>query len=254
MFKKLWYENSDFYSLQEKGITGKFLFLREAVIYVDEYLKTIKKDLSLILNFLKTKKYNYDEIVELFEKTFSKYDFQFDYSNNPFYDVEYTGIEEMKCFSNKDGFPILITFNNNLIKGVKSDEFLNKFLSFIEHELIHRGQFLRIKNIDIYNRNERIKKEKDAKKRYNQLQIGQKYYSDYAESMTFAKQAIEEFRFLGYTDSQIINFLKNIQELQKEKIHGNTFLYNIYMFLNYPEYKKAYNQFLNYCFQYLQKN
>ena len=82
--------------------------------------------------------------------------------------------------------------------SVNSTYLIDTFRDLIKHELTHRGQFL-LKKVNKLN----MEKERRTEESFKS------YLSNKQEIMAYANQAIEELRFEGFTDNEIIIMLKS---------------------------------------------
>ena len=188
------------------------VFMTEAVIKVDDYLRLVKKRIDLLYSRYKNKYNDVKEILELLNFTFNSFDFNFTLYNANIEENDplHSGIFEGGTRLNKTNEIAPITFycteyiKNILLDLDSFDRFKVAFLQLAEHEVIHRGQILRIKNLDM-RRRVATKDKELSKTNYD-------YYKLTKEIMAYAKLIIEEFRFSKYEDNNILSAINQKEE------------------------------------------
>jgi hypothetical protein len=118
------------------------------------------------------------------------------------------------------------------------DEFIIVVEQIIEHELVHREQFKRIKNPEVLDRLA-VDPEDSVE-----------YYSSKIEQMAMAKQAVKEFQTIGYENNDI---LKRVKQPFSNKVtpgREESDVFWNYTELFYPN-DKALKGFLKYMYGYL---
>jgi hypothetical protein len=92
----------------------------------------------------------------------------------------------------------------DLSKNEKNfDLFVKILLNYLGHEFVHRMQTVDIKNEEL------------LKKLFStNLKNKQKYLSKKLEIMGYAWTIIEEFRFMGYTDKEILNVMRTPKSIK----------------------------------------
>lgn len=220
------------------------LHIKEAVIKVEEYSKILIKEFKECISKYKDKNFkHYSQLLFLLNKDFNKYNIKFTdnpiFKNNSEFDV---GIEEMK--TNRLNLQIIIICNISFLQNFQQPDsmFLFTFESLLKHELVHRGQALRtsIQKVQKIYKNESTKKDKlisqYRNKGYSEEDIVEILYKDYylgnkRELMFYSKQALEELRFSGYTDKEILNKIRLLD------FHNNKESDIIFIYLNaFPDY------------------
>ena len=192
----------------------------EAVLRVDGYIPLIKNKLEEFFNKYKTKTRELKEVVNLLQKEFSTFNFVFKYSQyDSTNDKDKSGINELQfAKSTKDNsFAIFVWYNEylaNILIGGNFRRFKEKFLILSEHELIHVAQYISVQTDEI---RDKIFKSKD-----NTDFI--KYLSNKHEIMAYAKTIIEELRFGGYKNSDILNAIKYRQNEKSQIL--DTYIYH----------------------------
>lgn len=190
------------------GVEDQFK-ITEAIINPIIYLNQINKDLK-DLSYFKFKNTSLKNIALKLNIIFRKSKIQFipqsfivDDPHEP--GVQF-GINSSATLSNKNN-TIGVFINSNIIKSLQDKDqyqyFIKWLLFNLKHELVHRGQHLKVKDIKIAN--------EIFKKSYKgQLE----YLSDKQEIMARAWEIIELFKLLNYTND---NIRKMIQSKDLEK-------------------------------------
>lgn len=217
--------------------------------------KVIKPNVSFVkpaLNKIKTKliKKNLGnlEVEEILNKAFSSKNIEFVHGFGTSGDPKYAQIYISNASILENG-AIQIEYENDFYKLFEDDYEWNGFVkgiqSVIEHELVHREQLKRI-----------FKKVPSNYKYQNILRMMQvspenvaKYLGKKHEAMSFAQEAVTEFRNDKYSDEQIKKLLRrplNNQGPSAQESH---------IFWTYAEWfetkDKEFKQFLKYMFGYL---
>jgi hypothetical protein len=208
-----------------------FYFLFEAVINPEDYLNEINETINKIYFLLKKLKFNDKKLVSkitnllttFFKKNKIEFIFQSWIEDGDDIFIEYG----LNGGATKANGKIGIFCNENLFKILDKnffDAFKVYFLKILKHELIHRGQALRIKDNKI-----KIQiLEKDFKNDFEYLKHPQ-------EMMARAWDIVEVYRSIGYSSNEILNILKN---RSKEKGFSNTLLVYHKVFKEYPQVLK----------------
>lgn len=186
--------------------------IREAVIRVNEYSKLLLKILDDLYKDYFNKEYNEKQIISGLNIIFKTYNITFilkkyDEEN----DKKKSGINEGISSPAKDNIVPIRIECNTFISNIFSDNYNNlrqQFEYVINHELIHRGQFLKIVDEDL-----RLKVLK------NQIKT-KSYMERYSEIMAYANSIIDELRFDGNTDDDILKIVKG-SELGKSGVLDN---------------------------------
>ena len=192
----------------------------EAVIYPREYINNILEKIDNLYPSLQRKKYNLKQLCT---------DLNFHFKNNKikFFadkEIDITNKKFFKYGINKgatlpDKFGTIGIYCNELSLNIfKSDKIFNKFKEVLtvclKHELIHRGQVLKIKDTDI--------RYEVLKKNYDEDII--KYLSDKQEIMAFAWELTELLRIKGLKDKEILNLMqKDIPQLRRTSEIANVY-------------------------------
>jgi hypothetical protein len=207
-----------------------FLNINEAVIHTKRYqqiLMDVFYSLFFQIPFNKTS----EELINFLNSIFISYKiiFKLGEGNNKNGVVKGKSInEDIIVFVDKD-------FNEYFNNKFKFTKFTDTCNLIFAHELVHRGQFLQ--SIKHANLNKDISLEaKDLK-----------YYSDRHEIMSFANMIIEELRFTGYDNDEI---LKGINE-DLFGIEDSEFLF-LYK-SNFKNDKKVLNLLYKYIYMYLKE-
>ena len=215
--------------------------LEEAVIRPTLYLSEFEKIIYSLNNKYKNFDFKYPEkVIELLNKEFNKYLVFFNYtgefcSNS---EIDKYGNEAFfKSAYNPEGslniFLECYVSIDNIFKDDLIYKFLGEFKQLIGHELIHRQQQI--------NRN--------FKRSSKNIISDVDYYSDKMEIMSYAWQYIETLRFYGYTNNDILKYIKNKNpEYSLEDFDIRNHYYTIFGDSN--EFKL----FNKYCYDYLKGN
>lgn len=217
--------------------------LNESIIKPLDYFEPIKEKCKEIIN-ISSKETNLKFLCLKLTFLLRKYRIKFEpfESNGDPRDflAEY-GFIKGGTLSDKYG-SIILTCNSNLLKifddkeGLKN--FYTAFYTILKHELIHRQQYLNIRDKKIRNR---ISKSKDPNDIY-------KYMNDKYEIMAYAWQAIEYYRLLGGDTNQILAILKKPSDFH--------LIQNTVISLFYGAYNQriltqsSLNLFKKYCYLY----
>lgn len=210
---------------------GRFENLFEAVIHVDKYLNVIED--VFLSNRKKITSIADKNKIKLLNDLFYSFKISFELINEP---VSNYGVvravnskEHIKVFLNHEVFTFMI---DSFYR-----EWLKTLLPLIGHELVHRGQFFIRKNdfVNFYGFENNGKLSIDTIEATNTQEI-----------MAYALMGIENLRFKGFSDEQILNKVKNYNE--KEMESGIMILYLSDMKkYNFEVYKK----FCKYVYGYL---
>lgn len=220
---------------------NKYL-LPEAVIRVENYTKVIVNHFnSVIKNEFKNEKITMHNFCDRINPYFTKYNIVFSYSMLRPQDLlrpdMQDGIVSMETGSKS--FQIKINICLNALNIFKQDGFLDKiflpsFKLLLNHELVHRIQFI-----------------KNKSKYIQQVKSVYDNFITYDELMTYACQTVEEFRFAGIFDNVILQEIK--KTIPEEDTVSSTF-----NFFNSKEirlqFPKQYKQYLKYIYEYIKGN
>jgi hypothetical protein len=195
------------------GVDDQFK-ITEAIINPTLYLDQINKDLY-DLAYFKFKNNSLKNIAAKLNIIFRKSKIQFlpqtfivDDPHEP--GIKF-GINGAATLSNKNN-TIGIYINENIIKSLQNKDyyvfFVKWFLFNLKHELVHRGQHLKVKDAKLAN-------EVFQKSYKDQIE----YLSDKQEIMARAWEIVELFKLFNYTDD---NIRKIIQSKKPEKFQNFT--------------------------------
>lgn len=192
--------------------------LCESVIRTERYARLLENE---FIKSYKLVEHNLT-IIQLLKKLnmiFENYLIRFSFNaEDPEEKEEFCGISNMGT----DGKTktIIVFCNNNFdISFYKQDkELFQTFFELISHELVHRGQFLlRTYEIsfEIYNKNlkklNNINSEPNLTAKERKRLLMREYLSKPEEIMAYANQILEELRFRGFNNKQIIEKLKSLK-------------------------------------------
>lgn len=218
-----------------------FTILQEKVIEVDLYVKLVLKILDDFYKEYKGNLFNAEKVVNALNIIFKTYKFIFKYKGFPNKDIEKSGINFMATEVNKkDKFPYIYIYCNSYLgncieTNLNYKKFRQKFKKLIEHEFIHRSQFLLMADEELRYRVNTEPYEND-----------EEYFSNYREIMTYAKQMIEELRFEGKTNQEILNIVKN-------NIGKESSILDLYIQLFKNKNDKVLKRLYKYIYEYLIK-
>jgi hypothetical protein len=178
------------------------------------------------------------EIINFLDDFFKSYNIVFEVME----DRGKNGIVKGRC---KRDLKIIIfcteDFNIYFENKYKFSRFLDQCIFVLSHELVHRGQYIQVyKHLHINKTNNG--KDIDI----NNVDI--KHYSNVDEIMAYANLIIEELRFNGYNNEEILKGIKNDEfgienseflELYRINFKNNKKIIdrlykNIYMYLKHP--------------------
>jgi hypothetical protein len=202
--------------------------LDEAVIHVKKYLDVI----TILLDNEKStiiKTQSLEDKIKLLNTIFLRYKIQFDLIDSD--DRKY-GIVKGSCYKEN----ITIYFNELVFDPLDDshifDFFKKELLALLGHELVHRGQYY-VRQGDFLNF---IRFEKPEENNYTQKQ----------EIMAYAYMGIENMRYKGFADQQII------QKIQSGNVsHMESGIINVYISDIKDKDEKAYKKFIKYVIEYL---
>lgn len=239
VFKENTKINSRAINLKIQGYTCSHPVLTEAVVRPDNYAKMLTE---LFQYSCKKSKNKLDKglIFFLFElnKRFREYNINFEIENvGRIYSQNGIHLMETSSSTGKINVKCNYKFEESLESERNFSKLLRDFYYLIGHELIHRGQFF-------------YRKFKDLKsyKYYNDLN----YFEDKDEIMAYAWCIIEELRFQGIKNAEIIKMVSNVKRFEDIKKYSDVFK-NIEEQL-YHKNKKAFNLFLKYLYEYIKGN
>jgi hypothetical protein len=194
---------------------SKFYML-EAVINPEEYLKDVEKKLDKFLLKNTNKNNNAKFICFKLGFLFSNERIQFIYQNKILNGAEkYIKYGINKGATQPDKSATIGIFCNDILRNIQKDdifrnEFKKWFLFILKHELIHRGQNLKIQDSE-------IRAEVMAKNYKNKIE----YLSDPQEIMARAWEIVELFKiYYNLSNNKIIEILK-----KSDNFMGNETLY-----------------------------
>lgn len=210
----------------------------EAVFRTDKYSKILYDYIGNIIEENKNSILKYDyQICSLLTSKFNKYNIIFvpsgTYKNNGIL----SGINEMDAGTNSLIIRISCALNIGELFKNKNLQlyFLRDFKELISHELVHRAQYIGVKD---------IKLEKDINKYFPQ-NPPPKYYKMKFEIMGYACQVVEELRIKGLSDENILSFIKNRESFK----NYNCNIYDFYL-KNFKN-TKTFMKFTKYIYEYL---
>lgn len=209
----------------------------EAVIRVDDYSDLLIKKLNKFYLKYQGEKLENKKIIELLNNEFKSYNIIFIFSSIKENDEENTGINLMDTGIKKGNIIDILIICNSLLNKMLIDNFKSfkeKFQILIKHELIHKGQFLKIADEDL-----RLKVLKDKQKTMA-------YMEQYHEIMAYANNIIEELRFDGYGDDKILQTVKD----KKQNESGTLDLY-INLFKIKEDKPEVLHRLYKYIYEYL---
>ena len=172
------------------------IYFKEAVIHTDKYKNILIKELENLLIKIPLN-LSHDKIIDLLNNIYISYKISFQSLD---IDLEKSKNGLLKGKTKSDLSIIIYTcrdistlFNNRFLFS----KFVDTLSLLLQHELVHKGQFIQsFKNVHI-----------DKKVDLYSVQ-DKKYYSDKHELMAMANMIIEELRFNGYSNNDILKYLK----------------------------------------------
>lgn len=204
--------------------------LLENIVEPEDYLLDILDTMDRMKKDLITKEYTLEKACSILNHVFKKSKIKFMPQKRIAYGNEYYinfGINKGATIPDKYA-TIGIFLNNNFLKMYGDEKFYKKFLlgftEVLKHELIHRGQDLKVKDIKL---RDKVMSQSDDWKI-------EKYLSNKQEVMAFAWQIVERFRIEGYSNIEIKNLLKSDS---KPKLSSSNILAN-YHYLFKKDIKK----------------
>jgi len=212
--------------------------LEEAVIRTEKYAYQLKGWFEYFLfeakniNFIITQ-----DLTKALTEHFEPYGIEFHFTgNNP--ESDGSGIYRMQ--SGNKTYVIQVKCDQNFKQNAKSQSplLIQTFYELLTHELTHRGQFL-LRNIHKMEKEKYISSTEDFKK----------YLSQKAELMAYANQAIEELRFEGLSDKEILIKVKSFDF--KETKSAAILNYMKYFNKNDKKDYMIFKQLLRYMVEYL---
>lgn len=190
--------------------------LLEAVVNPEKYLFDIEQKLDIFINKIKGKKSSASILAFKLGWNLSRQRIKVEYQKDiiPGFDPSSSfGINEAGTIPDKKAtIKIYINDNITLIQqdSIFAKEFKKWFLFVLKHELVHRGQFLAIKNSKI--RSQVMVKDNSILK--NQLK-------DKQEIMARAWEIIELYKLLAnMNNSQIKTAIKNYPNINNETLNA----------------------------------
>lgn len=207
----------------------------EAVIHVDNYLKTLEKELNTIYTKLPIE--NSDRAIQILKDTYKEYNIEFieidvDDRIKP---IVRGGLIKGKSFVSEDFYHIEIYYHKSLPNFFKDTfyfhVFKDTFIEILLHELTHLGQGLKMEWV-------RYKGEKKPKNEFE-------YYAKKNELMAYANLIVYELRFNGEENKDILN---KIQTSQYGVEDSEFLMHYKKIYKNYP---KVLNQLYKYIYEYI---
>lgn len=179
--------------------------LQEAIINPNNYLRDIDKKLDKLLNRIINKNYDAKKVCRILSVGLSRYKIEIIYQNSIERGLDINirfGINSGACLPDRYS-SIGIFCNDNIIRIQDNidfrGQFKNWFLLVLKHELIHRGQNLAVKDIDVLVKVKSNEKEKFKQELSNPIEI-----------MARAWESVEIFKLVNHLENNdIINILKN---------------------------------------------
>lgn len=219
--------------------------LVEAVYRPDKYVNILYSQFKNIIKANSGRKFKYNEkLVIYLSEQFKEFNIVFDYSGHSYNDGKESGINGMTSGSNS--LQILIYCSPSIEKLFIDRNFqklfLKAFKELIGHELIHRSQYIAVKNYHNQNNITRFLTSPKYK-----TEIG--YYADKSELMSYAWQIIEELRFLGAYDFDILDYIRDIKKHPEYKC-----LVYEEIYLKYYKNTQIINRLIKYIYEYLKGN
>lgn len=137
------------------------------------------------------------ELTKYLNYFFEEYYIQFSFIG---FDEDSDGSGITKMQTGNKSYTTIVRCNQDFRSNIKTNSqiLVQTFYELITHELTHRGQFL-LNELNIFNDKKNIK-DKLGWKNY----LSQKY-----ELMAYANQAIEELRFEGHSNNDILVMIKS---------------------------------------------
>jgi hypothetical protein len=240
-YKRKFEYNEKEFTLSIKGSAS----LVEAVYRPDKYVDILYNQMKNIIKINAGKKFKYNEKLVLYlSEQFKEFNIEFDYSGHSFNDGGDTGINVMVIGSKT--LDIIIYCSPSIEKlFIDKDfqlDFLSSFKQLIGHELIHRSQFISIRN---YRNKVKINRYINSPKYQTEVA----YFADKAELMSYAWQIIEELRFQGADDKDVLEYIKDTGK------HPEYYcLVYEEIYLKYYRNTKVINQLIKYIYEYLKGN
>ena len=177
------------------------LFL-EAIVDPVKYSEPIKKKFDTISKYFTKNKGLKDTCIKL-SALLRKYHIKFipESTIEPNDILSIFGFNRGGCLLDKH-LTIVIYCNENLLKLFNVSKaystFERAFFNVLKHELIHRGQYIKISN-------KRIREKLNYSKNPNKID---RYLNDKQEIMAYAWQIIEYYRLMGLSKEKILTVLK----------------------------------------------
>jgi hypothetical protein len=207
--------------------------LIENIIAPEEYLDSILKKFNKIIKIIKKEK-SLNQLCKSLSIHFFWCKIQFisqDYTTKGMEDFIKFGINEGRSLPDRYS-TIGIFLNNNVLKIYSDKNFYDNFIKWLlfilKHELVHRGQHLRIKDVEL--RDEVYGKEFDSTK---------ERLATKSETMAIAWEAVELFKLQGFTKERIIKLISST-DIVKKRLCYTLAAYHIYFGTNSLELKLFY--------------
>ena len=205
----------------------------ESVIHVDKYLNTLRDEFYKIFDkvpIIGTTK----EIINFLNNFFKSYNITFDTLSGE----SRNGVIKGKC---KHDLKIIIFCSNNLSdyfeNRYKFSRFLDRCIFTLAHELVHRGQYIQM--------NKHLFLNKTNGRDIDLHDIDVNHYKKSDEIMAYANLIIEELRFNGYDNKQILEGIRN----DRFGIEDSEFL-ELYK-IHFKTDKKVIGRLYKYIYEYL---
>lgn len=228
--------------------------LCEAVIRTDKYARLLKDEFIKSYKLV-DKNLTITQLLKKLNIVFETYSVKFLFNaEDPKNKEEFCGISDMGI----NGKIILIYCNNNFdINFYKQDaELFQTFYELILHELAHRGQILlrsyevsfELYNKDIKNIN-KIFLDKSLTEKEKKRLLMRRYLSKPEEIMAYANQILEELRFQGLSNKQIIENLKSLKI--KPDLSAGMKMYNDYFSISNKDDLVVIRRLFKYIYEYI---
>lgn len=206
-------------------------FIKEAVIHTDKYLNIIKNDFNLF-SIKDVIEFNSIQICNYLNK-YILYLYKIKLQL-----IEGKGTYGVIKGKTKYDLDIFVYCSQDLNQYFQSNSlfelFKEKLFLVLAHELPHRGQYIQVKKHVHIGREVKINDLSDLK-----------YYKQKEELMSFSNMIIEELRFNGYDNNEIIKGIKydTFDNTDSEFL-------NFYK-VNFDNDKSVLNQLYKYIYEYL---
>lgn len=216
----------------------KIYTLSEAVIRTEKYAELLKIWFEEVIESIKNKTFRETkDVTKYLNYFFDEYGIMFVFTGYDDYS-DGSGISKMQTGS--QSYLIQVICNQDFKYNIKINSYflIQTFYELLVHELTHRGQFL-LNKLNLLN-----------DKKNKKTELGTKnYLSQKHELMAYANQAIEELRFEGFSNKEIIIMIKSFNF---KNSHSTTIKnYFEYFNKNNKEDLQILKQFFKYMYEYL---